>query len=343
MNIKLDRDIKVDIIRGCAAILVVIGHVMQRFQNCTDSILFNVIFSIQMPLFMMVSGYVRNYSKMINSAKGFCLHIKKRLKNIMLPWLCWSLIACLILWKMPIKTYARATVFHMEMAFWFLFSLFSIDLVFSIAELFSSFLCKNNRSIIGKRCIFLCIWGGELVILLVIGKIMGITFLGIKYSVYYSFFYFAGFLFFHIKESNKCKSFFNINVRELMLFCLICLYTFLITRYNVYNMQDHSIYIFIRLIISLSGCLIVFEVIDRASINQKKFINGLQEIGRHSLELYVVQIFVVRFLKCDMYNILTIEGFSFFLVYFMVVFFISLVIIWLLNQSMLARMFLFGK
>lgn len=259
----------------------------------------------------------------------------------MLPWFSWSLIACCVIWKIPLKTYVETAAFKMEMAFWFLFSLFTIDTIFTIAELLSA---RKHLKMWGKCFLFICVWGGENAALLMVGKIMGITFLGIKFSSYYSVFYLVGFILYHIKKWDKWKKIRNVNVQELRLFCTLGLYVYMITKYNLYNIPDSFFYVLIRFVISLSGCLTVYEIMDKLkNINQNKITSGLQALGKKSLELYVVQMFVVGFLKCDMYSILTITGTFFCLIYFGIVFFISLAIIWLLNQSILARKILFGK
>ena len=138
-----ERDKKLDIIRGCAALIVVIGHVLQRFDGVEENLLFNVIFSLQMPIFMMISGYSRNYSVDIDNIKVFWKHIRKRMVSVLLPWFTWSLTSCILLWQKSILEYIRTAAFQMEMAFWFLFSLFTIDFIFSIklvaSELFLNF------------------------------------------------------------------------------------------------------------------------------------------------------------------------------------------------------------
>ena len=62
-----NRNQFVDIMRGIAMLLVVLGHTMT---GCTadsqKSFLFNIIWSLQMPLFILISGYVTKYSRPIS-------------------------------------------------------------------------------------------------------------------------------------------------------------------------------------------------------------------------------------------------------------------------------------
>lgn len=66
-----ERNQFVDIMRGIAMLLVVLGHTMT---GCTvdsqKSFVFNIVWSLQMPLFILISGYVTKYSRSICDGKG---------------------------------------------------------------------------------------------------------------------------------------------------------------------------------------------------------------------------------------------------------------------------------
>lgn len=83
----------VDIMRGIAMLLVVLGHTMT---DCTvdsqQSFLFNIIWSLQMPLFILISGYVTKYSRPISDGKGLWKYIKRRTSAYILPWAVWSFV-----------------------------------------------------------------------------------------------------------------------------------------------------------------------------------------------------------------------------------------------------------
>ena len=86
-----NRNQFVDIMRGIAMLLVVLGHTMT---GCTvDSqkiFLFNIIWSLQMPLFILISGFVTKYSRPISDGKGLWKYVKRRTVAYMLPWAVWS-------------------------------------------------------------------------------------------------------------------------------------------------------------------------------------------------------------------------------------------------------------
>ena len=63
------RNAHVDYIRGIAILLVMLGHTVSNngMNDFADSGMYKVIFALQMPLFMLVSGYVTKYSRPIFS------------------------------------------------------------------------------------------------------------------------------------------------------------------------------------------------------------------------------------------------------------------------------------
>ena len=87
-----ERNHFVDIMRGIAMLLVVLGHTMQ---DCTtgahQSFLYNVIWSLQMPLFILISGYVTRYSHPLSSGTDLWKFVKRRTIAYLLPWFVWSL------------------------------------------------------------------------------------------------------------------------------------------------------------------------------------------------------------------------------------------------------------
>ena len=313
---------------------------MQKFAGFCDNLLFNIIFSIQIPLFMMIAGYARNYSKPIDSIQQFVIHIKKRAVSILLPWASWSLIGCFLLWKMPLADYIIKAAFQMEIAFWFLFSLFTIDVIFSSGELVS----KKTGKRVPQSVIHIIVSMCGVTVLFFIGKYaVGLSFLGIKYSCYYIVFFFAGYFLFRVFHSREKYT--NEIFRWAPLACF-GIYGYLITRYSVFTLPDSSWYVGLRIGISLLGCMIAFFIMWQVKITREsksKLIKVLERIGSLSLEIYVVHYFAVRLLECESYNINTIDGMFYCFVYMFFVLGITCGTIWVLSQFAITRLILFGK
>ncbi len=88
------RDVTVDLLRGMAIVLVVLGHSIQYGSGNEfllsgayfDELLFKTIYSFHMPLFAMVSGYLLFWS-MKRSAKDVIL---SRITSLVVPILVWT-------------------------------------------------------------------------------------------------------------------------------------------------------------------------------------------------------------------------------------------------------------
>lgn len=79
------RDYSIDIARGLACLLVVVGHV-----PTTPSLLHTWIYSFHMPLFFIISGIV------LNADDSFSVFLKKRVKSLLVPYFSLNLCVWII-------------------------------------------------------------------------------------------------------------------------------------------------------------------------------------------------------------------------------------------------------
>ena len=336
------RNRKLDILRGFAASVVVLGHVLALYAEHENNLLFNMIFSIQMPLFMLLSGFAVVYSKPVQTADELASHIKKRVLTLLLPWFVWSTIAYFVFARgVDVVAYIQAAAFHMESAFWFLFSLFFIDTIF-VASSFASAQLKPKAE--WRRKIYIiagCIVGTFA--LLLIGSQVGITFLGIKYTAYYIPYYLLGWLVGTFVESTHFHTFRKYFLNILLLILLI-VYSALIMSFNVYTMQDTLVNIIIRMCISGCGCIFLLGlvyILDEPTEARLEKVFRLP--SKYSLELYVVQYFVLHFLSTEGFSVSTVTGFVHCMAYFVIVYALCGAIISIINVNPLAAAFFFGK
>jgi fucose 4-O-acetylase-like acetyltransferase len=93
---KQERNILIDVLKGFAILLVVLGHSVQYNLpgHFDGSLVFRVIYSFHMPLFMFLSGYVN-----FGSFDGSFGKLSQRLKSLIIPYFSWFLLmfgyACL--------------------------------------------------------------------------------------------------------------------------------------------------------------------------------------------------------------------------------------------------------
>lgn len=86
MERKEGRNVSIDVLKGVAAWLVVLGHFVDGKEEYHR--LFNVIYSFHMPLFMFLAGYTAVAS--YRHSAGNRNYLARRFVNIMVPYLTWS-------------------------------------------------------------------------------------------------------------------------------------------------------------------------------------------------------------------------------------------------------------
>ena len=170
-----------------------------------------------------------------------------------------------------------------------------------------------------------------------IGHFMGLSFLGIKYSIYYTVFFLAGYIL------SKIKVDFKNNTICFIVCVFIFAYAIFIHYFNIEDMPDQSYLVFVRIIISIIGCLIVFSFFDAIVERKNNLHTFVNYCSKRSLELYVCQCFVLPFIRVKAYNLNTIEGFFFFVFYSLVVIVLTCLLISIIDSNKYSKLILFGK
>ncbi len=144
MTATKNRDLFLDIAKGLAIILVVVGHVIQgSAQNFDDLLWFRVIYSFHMPLFVFLSGAVAAIafkSDRIEEGVEAALQqaktrIAKATVRLLLPFIAWCLINQLIYHHSDSVMAALILAFRRpDTALWFLLAIFYCVV---LAELFN--------------------------------------------------------------------------------------------------------------------------------------------------------------------------------------------------------------
>lgn len=125
------REPLIDIIKGMAILLVLVGHVIQfasgmEYQRAGayyDNILFKVIYSFHMPLFMVVSGYLFHHSV---THRSFGRIVWNKVRTLIIPIFSFAIIVWILRFNPQysfidqIRNYLSVTRFTL----WFLWALF---------------------------------------------------------------------------------------------------------------------------------------------------------------------------------------------------------------------------
>lgn len=332
-----------DAVRGIAIILVMVGHVTEvNVAHFFESLTFNVIWSLQMPLFMIISGYVTKYSKPILDYRSYSQYLLKRTTSYILPWVVWTiLVKGMLLGKGDIISYIQYIVFTMDAAYWFLFSLWTICLMFGTSTLLANNITEKTFYRIVMTVLTSIVFAA---LLLVIGIKVGISFLGIKLTLYYLPFFYLGYLFSIIEKDCSGKAWFETTKQAIMLPSII-IYSFIIMNFTLYDVEKTLINIAARVVASTLGCMIVFNTMANIEANISGKVKGILILsGQWSLELYVVHILFVSIIKAfPKPDFLSVNGVVLCSINFALMLLFSILIITVISSNKWSKWFIFGK
>ena len=247
------RNEYVDILRGLAILMVVLGHTITgNTTGWEHNFIFNVVWCLQMPLFMLISGYVTRYTKNINNRKLLYLYLKRRTVAYLMPWIVWTFLIRGIILNQKNYLNPRYIFLNMDSGYWFLFSIWTISVIFLISTYISNKLYTKQNKIL-KMFITGGIYILGMVFLMLVAVIFGTKFAAIKLTLYYMPFYFIGYMFGQLQEEINIK----ISKKQVELFVAICFLVtvFSLLRVDLYSVSDSGIGIIIRPTISLIGCI----------------------------------------------------------------------------------------
>ena len=155
------RDAFLDIAKGLAIILVVIGHVIQgSAENFDDLLWFKVIYSFHMPLFVFLSGAVAAIAFQSDSLKDgmkaslqqATVKISKAAVRLLLPFVAWCVINQLIYHHSDSVMSALILAFRRpDTALWFLLAIFYCIVLTVFFNIFFSVIYKLSTRVEIKR------------------------------------------------------------------------------------------------------------------------------------------------------------------------------------------------
>lgn len=342
------RNIYVDVIRGIAMLMVIMDHTMT---GCTlesqNSFLFNVIWSLQMPLFILISGYVTKYSRGCYDVHSLGKFVWRRSLAYLLPWVVWTFVIRGVIFGHSHFTEPLWVVYNMDSGYWFLFTIWTISMCFGLAEYVSKRFAHNVQREFVVTTVVFGILGG---VLLFVGMFMGLKFLGIKLTVYYMSFYWLGYLYgsFGDKiDSVKYGTVFTNVVITISAFVWI----YFMRNVNLFEMSDNGISVLLRMICSITGCVTIcglckglFVFVESVDNQTVMIGGGLAWSGVHSLELYLGQYLMLNMLQMvERPLFLSIPGMTITLANFVLTMTLLIMVIKLTNQNKYLRYILYGK
>lgn len=277
------RNIAIDVVRGFAMLLVVLGHTISgTVKEYSESLLFQAIWTLQMPLFIVISGYVTRYSSRLVDSDGLRKFIKKRTLAYLLPWGVWTIAVRGLIFGQSNMLNIKDLLWHMDNGYWFLVTIWTISMIYGISDLLSNKWFKERRMNVFAH-LFFC--GIGLMGLAVVGYLIGLDFFAIKLTIYYLPIYLLGYIYGQIQnwvmERANGKCFINI-----IIVVSLALWLAAIKRFDFFAGGDNLMMIIGRFITSSLGCIAVIGLFINIMGGEEK-IKVLNWIGVHSLEVYL--------------------------------------------------------
>ncbi len=315
-------------------ILVVIRHVLQYSVLDEGGILTNLIWAIQMPGFMLVSGYfVARPSNKIGKA------IEKSCERYLLPFLSWWILICVLLLGRCDRNIITGlnTLFHnVDGGLWFLWVVFALSVLAAFVNRIISSNEKKFKKIV-LSFITCCVYFGVLLIVVVLYR--DVSMFGIKYILYYSVFY--GFGFILRWTENVWKPYWQ-NLKNHVVFISFIIFLAIIFNYDLYHCEDGLLSIMLRCITGFAGNLVLYNTVERFQeiLSKIKF----PWIGKYTLEIYATHMLVNNLFTVSNKNIFwSTEGFVNFTVSLICTCVFTVIIISVFKSIPLANFLMYGK
>lgn len=230
-------------------VLVVLGHIFEySVSDWNHNILQNLIWAVQMPGFMLVSGYFS-----FRDVKKMLVEYRKSVERYLLPFLTWFVLISVLLlgnYEHNVLTGLNRLAWRVDRGLWFIWVVFVLSLIMGLCNLIRS---KVNGFV--KQLVAVAITvGGCYGILLVVAKLTSVNFLGIKFILYYGLFYGLGWFI------RWTQSFWEEQKRvfyDTVVFICICVFATITFNVNLYLIDDNLVGIMLRFIAGATGNYVI--------------------------------------------------------------------------------------
>ncbi len=250
------RNKALDCYKCVLIVLVVLGHIFEySVSDWNHNILQNLIWAVQMPGFMLVSGYFS--FKEVENGRKLMVGYRKSVERYLLSFLTWFILVSVLL----IGDYGRNVLqglnrlaWRVDSGLWFIWVVFVLSLITGLCNLIRG---KVNGFV--KQLVTAAVTAGVgYGVLLVLAKLTSINFLGIKFILYYCLFYGLGW-FIRWTQSfwEKQKTVFY----DTGAFICICVFAAITFNVNLYLIDDNIVGIMLRFIAGATGNYVLYYVV----------------------------------------------------------------------------------
>lgn len=274
---QTDRNDTLDLLRGIAILIVVIGHAIQAnlSQGRSCFIWAQVIVTFEMPLMFLISGYAAGFSFPSRNPIQF---IKKKVVRLLIPYLSWEIIHYFIVAVQP-NEYRQLGVpeFLKEFFvsdFWFLRILFFLFIIMWIADVVLHLIHQEKNTT------------ASIIVLLVLSLsvilLSRVPLLSRSVSLWYYLWFVFGYIGFHVLKNDDIQKLWKNDLwRRLTLgICLFVMVavTLIMTRKSIHPKL-------VAIIFCLGICAIVCGIKPYIPAFIRQF---CVDIGKNTLPIYAI-------------------------------------------------------
>ncbi|NLL79454.1 MAG: acyltransferase family protein [Clostridiales bacterium] len=341
-----ERDNSLDAVRGFAILLVMIGHCIV-LNNMADGYFYDAIKAVQMPLFMVVSGYAAGRKKSDMTGRELGRQIGKRAVSCLVPFVSWIFLTNVT--DFPGK-FIRV-LYQPDTGLWFLLTLFLLNGMLCLA-----LYVKDGLKM---GWVGFCIAAAMEAAVISLHYLSGNTFLGPALTVNYFPFYFGGFLtaaFLSRRQDGKqgeqrraekiCRAgriSKSSRISKRMIFWVgFVLFLILVVRFDMVYAHSRMEWL-LQMLASACGTYICFYGIYH--LPQGKMKSLFSYLGMYTLEIYVLHFRFARILgKQDAgLSLYSIKGAGVGAVTFLIMSVLTAFFIFTLKKLAVTDFLLFGK
>ncbi len=305
----MQRNNAIDAVKGFAILLVMIGHcIVLNGLDATDPFLYDVIKSVQMPLFMLVSGVLAATGvKRTGSGSGF-KKLPSRAVSYLVPFFSWFVIVHVYvhakagtLSVMMFGKELRELLLQTDRGLWFLMTLFVATVCVMIAQTVAdkavaqkTTVSKENRS--KKLLVFLAV-SACLYLLFFLQSRMGNTLLSPSLTLQYFPFYLMGYAV-NGYAVNGCGAKLQ-KAEPVIVAVMLAVFVLMAAFMDLSAPVDGIVTLGLQMTASFFGTVSCFAVVYRlAEKRQKKTEKRgfLSFVGLYTLEIYVLHFRFARLL-----------------------------------------------
>lgn len=333
------RDISLDAVKGFAILLVMFGHCI-ILNHMEDGIIYDAVAAVQMPLFMAASGFLTGKTLQFRNGRELAQKLRKRAVNYLVPFLVWIIL----LYPLHVLQRLRQVLFQLDLGLWFLMVLFLMSAALYVAV----WLRDCTRLGWGGFCLALGIFA------VVTGwqYVAGSTFLSPHLTVRYLPFFLGGYAAGEIGRRRKKKETAHIKrKREVfarpflirgMLLLMAVVFIWLVLAYDMVTAHNRMEWL-LQMTASACGTVVCGVLVYGMREGRAKKL--LAQIGRYTLEIYVLHFHFARILGIDQagLSLYSIKGMGAVLATFLLMSVITAALIWLLKKLWITDLLLFGK